>query len=423
MTTDSLHRTSPASTAFAAPAAVDRLQTFGLIAGVAGLALSALGWFLSPDYFFRGYLVGWVYWLGISLGCMAISMVGHLTGGDWAVVIRRVLEAASRVLPWMLVSFIPLIFGMRNLYEWARPEAVRADRILQIKQAYLNPTFFFGRLIVYFLIWMAISFSLSRLSLRQDASGDTSLLGRMRVISAPGLIIYVLSLTFASVDWLMSLQPHWFSTIYGFYLVASQGLSGFSFLIVVAVFLSRSEPMAGVFQPRHFHDWGKLLFAFVMIWTYFSWSQFLITWAGNLPEEISFFLPRINGGFGWVALAIVLFHFTVPFSLLLSRDLKRNGRTLAMVALLMLFMRLVELFWQVEPAFHGLQGKSAAIHPASHPVFHPANNPAFYWLYLAAPLFIGGFWLFFFARTLKSRPLLPIQDPYLPEAIAHGQHH
>jgi hypothetical protein len=410
MTTDSLHRTSTDSTAFAAPAAVGRLQTLGLVIGVAGLALSVLGWFLSPDYFFRGYLVGWVFWLGISLGCMAISMVGHLSGGDWAVVIRRVLEAASRVLPWMLLSFIPIIFGMRNLYEWARPEAVRGDRILQIKQAYLNPQFFFLRLVVYFLIWMAISFSLSRLSLRQDRDGDVNLLGRMRVVSAPGLIIYVLSLTFASVDWLMSLQPHWFSTIYGFYLVASQGLSGFAFLIVVAVYLSRSEPMSGVFQPRHFHDWGKLLFAFVMIWTYFSWSQFLITWAGNLPEEIAFFLPRIRGGFGWVALAIVLFHFTVPFTLLLSRDLKRNGKTLALVALMLLFMRWVELFWQVEPAFHG-----------PHP--HPANNPAFYWLYLTAPLFIGGFWLFFFARTLSSRPLLPIQDPYLPEAIAHGHHH
>ncbi|HEY0511964.1 MAG TPA: hypothetical protein VGH73_08670 [Thermoanaerobaculia bacterium] len=404
MTTDSIRRVSPASPAFAAPAAVDRLQTLGLIVGVVGLVLSAIGFFLSPDYFFRGYLVGWVYWTGISLGCMAIAMVGHLSGGDWAVVIRRVLEAASRVLPWMLLSSIPLLFGMRNLYSWARPEAVRTDAVLQAKQAYLNPQFFVVRLVVYFLIWMAISFSLSRLSWRQDATQDLSLLGRMRVISAPGLIVYVLSLTFASVDWLMSLQPHWFSTIYGFYLVASQGISGFAFLIVIAVYLSRSEPMAGVFQPRHFHDWGKLLFAFVMIWTYFSWSQFLITWAGNLPEEIAFFLPRIHGSFGWVALAIVLFHFTVPFTLLLSRDLKRNGRTLAMVALLLLFMRWVELFWQVEPAFAN-------------------RHAAFAWLYLAAPLFIGGFWLFFFALTLKTRPLLPIHDPYLPEAIAHAQHH
>jgi len=400
MTTDSIRRNSPA---FAAPAAVGRLQTLGLIAGGIGLVLSVLGFVLSRDYFFRGYLVGWVYWTGLSLGCLAIAMVGHLSGGDWAVVIRRVLEAGSRVLPWMLLLFIPIALGMPNLYEWARPEA-SADPILKLKQAYLNRDFFLVRQIVYFAIWSALAFSLSRLSRRQDNGGDASLLGRMRVISAPGLIIYCLTVTFASVDWLMSLQPHWFSTIYGFYLIASQGLLAFAFLIVMALFLSRSEPMAGIYQPRHFHDWGKLMFAFVMIWAYFSYSQWLITWAGNLPEEISFFLPRVRGGFGWVAILIVLFHFTVPFALLLSRDLKRNARTVGLVALGLMFMRWVELFWQVEPAFH-------------------ERHAAFDWLYLAAPLFIGGVWLFCFASTLKSRPLLPIYDPFLPEAIAHGKHH
>jgi hypothetical protein len=401
MTTDSIRRNS---SAFAAPAAVDRLQTLGLIAGGLGLVLSVLGFFLSREYFFRGYLVGWVYWTGLSLGCLAIAMVGHLSGGDWAVVIRRVLEAASRVLPVLLVLFIPIALGVPSLYEWARPEA-SADPILKLKQAYLNPGFFYARQVGYFLIWSALAFSLSRLSRRQDEGGDASLLGRMRVISAPGLILYCLTVTFAAVDWLMSLQPHWFSTIYGFYLIASQALLAFAFLIVMALFLSRSEPMAEVYQSRHFHDWGKLMFAFVMIWAYFSWSQWLITWAGNLPEEISFFLPRVKGGFGWIAILIVLFHFTVPFALLLSRDLKRNGRLLAMVALSLMLMRLVELFWQVEPAFH-------------------ERHAAFDWLYLAAPLFIGGVWLFFFARTLKTRPLLPINDPYLPEAIAHGhQHH
>jgi hypothetical protein len=401
MTTDSIRRNS---SAFAAPAAADRLQTLGLIAGGLGLVLSVLGFFLSREYFFRGYLVGWVYWTGLSLGCMALSMVGHLSGGDWAVVSRRVLEAASRVLPLMLVLFIPLALGLPSLYEWARPEA-SADPILKLKQAYLNPGFFYIRQIIYFAIWSTLAFSLSRLSRRQDEGPDVSLLGRMRVISAPGLILYCLTVTFASVDWLMSLQPHWFSTIYGFYLIASQALLAFAFLIVITVFLSRSEPMASIYQSRHFHDWGKFLFAFVMIWAYFSYSQWLITWAGNLPEEISFFLPRVRGSFGWIALLIALFHFTVPFALLLSRDLKRNGRMLAVVALGLMFMRWVELFWQVEPAFH-------------------ERHAAFDGLYLAAPVFIGGVWLFFFARTLKTRPLLPINDPYLPEAIAHGhQHH
>jgi hypothetical protein len=321
-------------------------------------------------------------------------------------VIRRVLEAAARVLPVPLIFLFLLLLagGMPALYEWAHPDKVQADHVLQLKQAYLNPTAFYIRLLVYSAIWIGLAYRLSSLSRRQDETQDLSLISRMKVISAPGLIIYVLSLTFASVDWLMSLQPHWFSTIFGFYLVASQALSGFAFLIVIAVLLSRSGTMEGIYQPRHFHDWGKLMFAFVMIWMYFSYSQWLITWAGNLPEEISFFLVRIRGGFGLLTLLIVVFHFVVPFSLLLSRDLKRNGRSLILVAGTLLLMRWVELFWQVEPAFQ-------------------EQHAAYYWLYVAVPLLIGGVWLFFFSKALSSRPLLPIHDPYLPEAIAHGPHH
>jgi hypothetical protein len=409
MTTASIRHSSPS---FEAPATVARLRTFGLGLGAVGLLGSIAGFFLSREYFFRAYLVGWVFWLGISLGCLAISMLGHLSGGDWQVVIRRVLEASSRVLPVLLVLFIPIAIGLPSLYEWARPDAVQADHVLKLKEPYFYlkslsdkyPLFFYIRLVLYFAIWIGLALSLSRLSRRQDETQDLSLMGRMRVISAPGLILYVLSLTFASVDWLMSLQPHWFSTIFGFYLVASQALSAFAFLIIIALLLSRSGTMEGIYQPRHFHDWGKLTFAFVMIWMYFSYSQWLITWAGNLPEEISFFLARIRGGFGLVTLLIVLFHFVVPFSLLLSRDLKRNGRTLVLVAGTLLLMRWVELFWQVEPAFH-------------------ERHVAYYWLYAAVPLLIGGIWLVTFSHQLKSRPLLPIHDPYLPEAIAHGEHH
>ncbi|HEY3568302.1 MAG TPA: hypothetical protein VGP73_10260 [Thermoanaerobaculia bacterium] len=403
MTTDSIRHNSPP---LEAPATVGFLRTLGLALGVIGLVGSAIGYFVAPDYFFRAGLVGCVFWVGISLGCLAISMLGHLTGGDWQVVIRRVLEASARVLPVPLILLFLLFLagGLPALYEWAHPDLVKADHALQLKQPYLNPTFFYIRLVIYAVIWIGLAYWLSSLSRRQDQTQDLSLISHMKMISAPGLIIYVLSLTFASVDWLMSLQPHWFSTIFGFYLVASQALAGFAFLIIIALLLSRSGPMEGIYQPRHFHDWGKLLFAFVMIWMYFSYSQWLITWAGNLPEEISFFLARLRGGFGLLTLLIVLFHFVVPFSLLLSRDLKRNGRTLVLVAGGLLVMRWVELFWQVEPAFHER---------------HAAND----WLYVVVPLFIGGIWLFFFARQLSSRPLLPIHDPYLPEAIAHGEHH
>jgi len=398
MTTASLRRAGVP--AYAAPAAVDRVQRLGLIAGGVGGVLCLVGLFLSPAYFFRAWLVGWVYWMGVTLGCLAISMLHHLTRGDWGLVVRRVLEAASRTLPALLVLFLPLAFGMREVYEWARPEAVRGDEILQHKQAYLNLPFFFTRLLLYFLVWGGFAWILGRMSLRQDRGADPGLTRRMQLLAGPGLAAYCLAVTFASVDWLMSLQPHWYSTIYGVYLMGSQGLSALAFLIVFALFLSRREPMSGVIQPRHFHDWGKLLFAFVMLWAYFSFSQFLITWAGNLPEEISFFLPRTRGGWGVVAIAIVLFHFAVPFVLLLSRDLKRNARRLAAVAVLMLIMRWIDLLWQVEPAFH-------------------EHHAASYWLYLAAPVAIGGFWLFFFVRELKKWPLLPLNDPYLAEAIAH----
>src|SRR3954471_20066491 len=360
--------------AFTAPADVDRIQRLALITGAVGLVVSLIGLFLSPQYFYRAWLVGWVFWMGVTLGCLAISLLHHLTRGAWGLVIRRVLEAASRTLPVLLLLALPLLFGLKDLYEWARPEAVQHDALLQAKAPYLNVPFFITRLVLYFLIWGGVAFLMSRLSRRQDLHPeDTGLKRRMQLIAGPALAAYCLAVTFAAVDWLMSLQPHWFSTIYGVYLMGSQGLAALAFLITFALWLSRREPMSGVLQPRHFHDWGKLFLAFVMLWAYFSFSQFLIIWAGNLPEEISFYLPRMRGAWGAVFLAIALFHFLLPFLLLLSRDLKRNARRLVIVAVLMLVMRWLELVWQVEPAFHD-------------------HNAGFYWLYLTAPLAVGGFW-------------------------------
>jgi len=388
--------------AFSAPADVDRIQRLALITGAVGLVASLLGLWLSPQYFYRAWLVGWVFWVGVTLGCLAISLLHHLTRGAWGLVIRRVLEAASRTLPLLLILALPIVFGLKDLYEWARPEAVRADALLQAKAAYLNVPFFLTRLVLYFLIWGGVAFLMSWLSRRQDLRPDPGLNRRMQLIAGPALAAYCLAVTFAAVDWLMSLQPRWFSTIYGVYLMGSQGLAALAFLITFGLWLSRREPMSRVLQPRHFHDWGKLFFAFVMLWAYFSFSQFLIIWAGNLPEEISFYLPRMRGAWGGLFLAIVLFHFLLPFLLLLSRDLKRNARRLVVVAVMMLLIRWLELVWQVEPAFHD-------------------HNAGFYWLYLVAPLTIGGFWFAWFLRELKSRPLLPINHPDLPEAIAHHE--
>jgi hypothetical protein len=411
---DDLNR-ADAAAAFAAPAAVDRLQRLGLIVGAVGAVLCAIGFFLSPEYFFRSWLVGWVYWMGVALGCFAIFMLHHLTRGAWGLVVRRVMEAASRTLPWLALLAIPILVDLltsKTLYIWSRPDVVRGDELLQAKEPYLNVPFYLVRFVLYFLIWGAFAFILNRMSLRQDTSDDPGLTRRMQLIAAFGLAAYCLAITFASVDWLMSLDPHWFSTIYGVYLMGSQGLAALAFLIAIATFLSRREPMAGVIQPRHYHDWGKLFLAFVMLWAYFSFSQFLIIWSGNLPEEIPWYLRRMQGFWGYVTLAIVLFHFAMPFVLLLSRDLKRNARLLTIVALLMLVMRWVDLLWQVEPNF---------AHGNGHGEAH-ASSAAMYWLYLAAPAAIGGIWLYLFVRELKKRPLLPVKDPYLPEAIAQDGH-
>lgn len=392
-TVETVHRIDAAD--LTAPAAVDRLRVLALGAGIAGAILLVIGLLTRPDYFFRAYLVGWVLCTGIALGSLALVMVHTMTSGSWGVAARRVLEAASRTLPWMLLLFIPLLFGFDRLYPAGHEEHLSHGKAL-----YLSLPWVLGRLIIYFAIWLFLSFRLNRLAAQQDRAADPSLIARMKRIAAPGIVLWALCVTFASIDWLMALDPHWFSTIYGVWLLGSMGLSALSFLILISVWLWRREPMSHVLRPGHFHDWGKLMLAFTMLWAYFSFSQFLIMWAGNLPEEISWYKLRITGGWGGVALIIVLFHFALPFLLLLSRDLKRNPRQLVLVAGLMLVMRTVDLFWQVEPGFRE----------------HAAG---FYWLYLAAPLALGGLWLWLFLGELKKRPLLPVNDPYLAEALAH----
>lgn len=379
------------------PEGADRLQRTSLLVGIAALVVCVIGAFLNPDYFFRAWLVGWVYWVGVALGCLALSLLHHLTHGDWGIVLRRVMEAATRTLPGLLILGLPLLAGMKRLYPWARPEAAN-DALMQAKAPYLNQPFYIVRFILYFLIWGGLAFLMSRMSQRQDKGDDPGITRRMQVFAAPSLAAYCLAVTFASVDWLMSLQPAWYSTIYGVYLMGSQALSALAFLIAFGLWLSRREPLDRVLHPRLFHDYGKLLLAFVMLWAYFSFSQFLIMWSGNIPEEIHFYLERFHHGWGAVALALLLLHFALPFVLLLSRNLKRDAGRLVWVAGLMLVMRWVDLLWQVEPSFE-------------------RQSPAMYWMYVAAPIAIGGLWLAYFLRELRSRPMLPVNDPYLAEAL------
>jgi hypothetical protein len=345
--------------------------------------------------------------LGLTMGSLALLMLQHMSGGQWGLVGRRIFEAASRTLPVVAILFIPLLFGLSNLFMWARPDAVATDHILQVKAPYLNVKFFIVRAVIYFLVWMLCAFLLNKWSAQQDRGevavtpGDTV---RFRVVSAPGLIAYILTMTFASVDWLMSIDAHWYSTIFGFILVAGQGLAAFAFVIAVLAALSGTDPYSKYITPRHFHDLGKFLLAFVMLWAYFSFSQFLIIWAGNLPEEITFFKERLEHGWQAVSLVLLLGHFILPFTLLLSRDLKKHSPLLARVAIFILLMRWLDLVWIVEPMFD---------HHGGFPI---------HWMDLAVPAGLVGVWLFVFARNLRSRALLPLNDPFFKEAFAHDAH-
>lgn len=385
----------------------EALARFGrrsLIGGIAGVLVAAAAAFAAPAPFFRAYLVGYVFWLGISLGCLALLMIQHLYFGSWAVVIRRLLEAGARTLPLMALLFLPLIAGIPHLYEWSHADAVQADEILRAKAPYLNVPFFLVRAAVYFAIWLLLAETLGRWSQQQDSRpGDEGAARRLRVLSGPGIALFVLTATFASVDWVMSIEPHWYSTMYGALFMAGQALGALSFAIAAAVVLRRREPLATAVSTAHLHDLGKLLLAFVMVWAYFAFSQFLIIWAGNLPEEIPWYLKRLRGGWQWVGLAVALGQFVLPFVLLLSRRVKRDSKVLIRVAVLVVFLRLVDLAWMVIPAFDG-------------------ETPLAVALTLVTAVGIGGLWLAFFSRILAGRPLLPLGDPNLEEALLHGQH-
>ena len=389
---------------YAPPPTLARVQTVGLVVGLAALAGAAFTFAGERAYFFKGYLLGVVFWTGVSLGCLAFSMVHHLSGGAWGVVSRRVFEAASRTVPLMAVLFVPFAFGLADVYLWARPDAVQADPALQHKASYLNVGFFLLRATLYFVAWSVLALVLSRWSLQQEhGDADDRLSLRMQRVSGGGIVLYALTVFFMSVDWMMSLDPHWFSTIYGMLFMVNQGLSALAFTIAVLVLLARIEPMGRVIAPAHLHDLGKLMLAFVMLWAYLTFSQFLIVWSANLPEEIPWYLTRMQGGWGYVSVALIVFHFFVPFLLLLNRDLKRQGSLLVAVACWILVMRLVDLFWLIGP-LHG-EGP-LRVHLAD----------------VLAPIGIGGLWMAVFAWQLRSRALLPLGEPYLQNALEHGRH-
>lgn len=382
---------------------LDLLRTRSLQVGVLALLVCVVGAYFNPQQFFRSYLLAYLFWIGITLGCFALVMLYHMVGGIWGYSIRRLLETGAQIFPLMALLFLPILGGVRLLYVWAQPVATLAPELAAGHAWYLSISFFVVRAFAYFAIWIVAGYFLNKWSLEQDRTGDPSLARRIKMLSAPGLVLYGLTVTFASVDWGMSLEPEWHSSIYGMMYMVGFLLEGLTFIVVAEYLLSKREPLSRAATPGHSHDLGNLMLTFVVLWAYLGFSQFLIIWAENLTDEIPWYLHRTVGGWQVVAIALILFQFALPFIILLSRTAKRRAATLSAVALGILVMRFVDLFWLVVPAFH-------------------PSGFAIHWMDLLAPVGIGGLWLWVFLGHLRGKALLPLHDPRyagVPEP-AHG---
>ncbi|MBM3734388.1 MAG: hypothetical protein FJW39_01255 [Acidobacteria bacterium] len=372
-------------------------------AGVAGTVACMAGALSNSDQFWRSYLLAFIYWLMIPVTCGGLLMLHHLVGGQWGVVLRRQLEAGTRALPFNLILAIPIALNLPKLYEWANHEHTAHDKILQQKAFWLNPEFFLIRLGIYFLIWLTLRYLLNNWSYDQEAGGGETAKDKLRNVSGPGLVLHVLTVSFASFDLGMSLEPHWMSSIYGFLYIVGGALTTMAFNILVLARLSEEEPMSHHVRPNHFADLGTLMFAFTVLWAYASMSQYLIIWSGNLPEETPFYVKRFHGPWLTMATFLMVFHFALPFFLLLMRFNKRKKAIITKIASFMMFMRLVDLMWYIAPAFHEVE-------EAGHHWPH--------WMDFAAPVAVGGLWVGVYVWQLGKRSLEPVEV----HRLAGGHH-
>jgi hypothetical protein len=372
-------------------------QRWALGIGTVGAGACIVGAFVNPAQFFHSYLLACMMWLAISLGSLPLLMLHHLTGGVWGVVIRRILEAFSRTLPLMLVLFVPLALGLGYNYEWARHSS---DPEHPEQAAYLDLPFFLARAGVYFAIWLVLMYLLNRWSAAHDRTGDPVFVQRAQQLSGPGLILYALTITFAGIDWVMSLDSHWYSTIFGPVMATGQMLPALALAIAVATCLAPRQPFAQIATPAVWNDLGNLLLAFVMLWTYMAFSQFLLIWTGNLPEEISWYVARSEGGWIWVAVVLAVCGFALPFLFLLVRDIKRDPARLRVVALAVVAIGLVNQFWLIAPAFS----------PGAF---------ALDWMDLVAPVAVGGIWGAYFLWQIQMQPVLPLHPDTPAEEVLH----
>ena len=382
-----------------------RLMLGGAVAGVLGLGATAVALFVSPQRALAGYLVGYMYWLGIALGSIGWLCAFHAAKARWVVVVRRLLEHTGAAVAVFVLLFIPIAVGMNQLYVWAAPPANLGPEMLvhlEHQRPYLNRSFFLGRAAFYFAGWIAISFLLRAWSVRQDETGVVELTVRQRTLGAPALLLHALLVTFSAFDWMMSLHPEWGSTIFGLYVISGNVLAAMALWTLVVVLCDRGGLLAGLLQPSHYHSLGKFLLAFVCFWAYIAFSQFMLIWLANLPEEIPWYLLRMKGSWGRVGMALIAGHFVLPFFVLLSQNLKRQPRRLALVALWILAIHYLDLYWLVIPRF----SPTSAV-------------PR--WSDITALVGVGGIGLCFAVWLARGRALVPSRDPYLGESMRYNK--
>jgi hypothetical protein len=380
----------------------DRLEKQALVAGVAGLVLCAIFGIRDSNQFFKSYLLSYIFWVSIPLGCIGVLMLHHLTGGWWGYPLRRILEAGTRTLVLMAVLYIPLWFGMSILYPWMKAGWVPDDSLHHFKIVYLSHNFFIVRTILYFSLLLLIVYFLNRWSSEEDRTADHSLGERLTKISGIGVVIWGMVVSAAAIDWVMSLEPDWFSTIYGFIFIDLETLVALSFILVVLARLSVCPPLKECIRPADYNDLGNLMLAFLLLWAYLSFDQFLLIWSGNLKDEIPWYMTRAFGGWGGIAVILIVFHFFVPFFWLLMRPLKRSLRRLSAIAGYLIALTLVDVYWLVVPAYQKM-------------------GPHVHLLDVFALLGIGGIWLAAFLSQLKKWPLLPLHDPRF-EGVLLNEH-
>jgi len=369
-----------------------------LVIGVIGLLASAAGYFVDSKQFFFSYLTSFVFWTTIALGGLFFTMLHYLVGAKWSIVLRRLGENIMMVILLMAVLAIPLLFGLHDLFHWSHADLVEHDALLQGKASYLNMTFFIIRMVLYFVIWIFLARYLYGISLKQDEQHSEQLFIKARRASAPGMILFALSITFFSFDWLMSLDAHWYSTIFGVYIFSGAFLGFLAFMTTIVLHLRRNNILNNTITAEHYHDLGKLMFAFTVFWGYMAFSQYLLIWYGNIPEETIWFLDRWGNTWQPVTLFIVFGNFVIPFFLLFPQWPKKNPVMLALLSLWILFVHWVDIYWIVMPSLHE-QGIAVS------------------WIDFAPLIGIGGLFVWFFWNKLTSKLLVPVKDPGLTESI------